>query len=274
MFGKLLKKKRGEEEPVNDAFDFREDTETAGDPGVDISPLVLETPSQSGRPEQSHHTPIVNIVNMVPFEWARPVIAESMGKKVDREVFGKTILFLFLVFLVGLAMGGALYYKSVQGNSLSARLGAAGGELSEFETVAENLALYKSYAEIPNSPPVYVQFYGVSFLAVRNGLLAGKISYSQALSGEVGSRVNRDGFAIETGKRLEDIDMSGVWTITGTVSPRAGGGADSNWAMNFARQATTLFERAGLKAYARVTPASGGRTSGSPDVVATILLWK
>lgn len=215
-------------------------------------------------------------VNMVPFEWAKPVVSEFIGKRLNREVF-KRIFFYILLFSVFASIYGAVsYLEKGKEHTLDIKTSNAIKKIAEYEAVAENLSVYKSYIEIPNDPPVYTQFYGVSFLAVRNGLLVGKISYSSVLSGEAGARVSRDGFALETGKRVEDIGVKGVWILTGTISPRIGSVADSNWSMNFSKQASVLFGRLRINAYTRVMTSSGsGRGGGNDsDVTVTILLWK
>lgn len=217
-------------------------------------------------------------INMVPFEWARPVVTEAISKKVNGEVFKRIFLYAVFFLLCAGVFGGISYYEGLKKKNLNERVNTAASTLSEYEAVAENLSVYKTYIEIPNNPSVYTQFYGVSFLAVRNGFLVGKLSYASEISGEASLRVNRDGFALETGKRLEDINVRGVWTLAGTVSPRAGTVMDSNWSMNFSKQVSVLFGRQGLNAYTRVTAAGTGAGTGrggsSSDMVVTILLWK
>jgi hypothetical protein len=267
-FFKRKKKKEADDFNFDDEYGFP--VETDGESGGKNSGRTSTISAN-----KNNNVPC-DFVNMVPFDWAKPIVSEFIGKKLNREVFKRVFLYLILFAVFASAYGAVNYFEKGREYLLDTKTREFGKKIAEYEAVADNLSVYKSYIEIPNNPPVYTQFYGVSFLAVRNGLLVGKTSYSSTLSGDAGARVSRDGFALETGKRIEDIDIRGVWTLTGTISPRIGSVADSNWSMNFSKQVNVLFGRLRVNAYTRVATSSGtGRGSGNDsDVVVTILLWK
>lgn len=214
-----------------------------------------------------------NPLNAVPFEWARPIIENTVSKHINKEIIKKGAFFLFLFMCFLIFFGTVFFLKTLSEKEIITSTEKNKVKIEEFEAVAENITIYKSYVEIPNTPSIYTQFYGIVFLAVRNGFLVEKLSFSTNLSSDTGGRINKDSFAVDMGKKLENVKVQGIWTLTGILSPRLGAAADGGWSMNFAKQVNILFSKQNVSTYTRVSlPQEMNRDS--PEASVTILLWK
>lgn len=257
--------KKRDKEPVIGEFVFSEEDEKTenGANREEFSSAETETGEQTRK----------NPLNAVPFEWARPVVENTVSKQMNREITRKGTFFIVLLLFFVAVFGLVLFFKTLGEKGIASSMEENDAKIREFEAVAENISIYKSYIEIPNNPSVYTQFYGIAFLAARNGFLVEKISFSSKLSSEVGTRINRDSFAIDMGKKLENVKIQGIWTLTGVLSPRLGSAADSGWSMNFAKQVNILFAKQNVSTYTRMS-APQEMNRDSSEAYVTILLWK
>lgn len=216
------------------------------------------------------------VVNMTPFEWVLPIVSQKASREASAKIVRFFAPFLLLCLLAAGAYSFMLFVLFEKERYVKRSTSDVAAVVAEYEVVADNVAAYKEFAAIPNSPTLNAQFEGVAYLASRNGFLVSGMSFSRELTGEAEQRINKDNFAVETGRSLDSINLDGVWTITGTLSPRsANASGDTNWGMGFAKQAEVLFGRIGRRAYARAVSAESMiRSNQSSEMMITVLLWR
>jgi len=210
-------------------------------------------------------TPVVNIT---PFEWARPVIGKAIDGSINKMVFKTFFVWFILLSVVGGTFGAAWFIDYTEKGRVARRLDAQNTTVKKFADIANSLAEYEEYVSVINTPSMHAQFSGIAFLASRNGFLVEKTVFSSTPLSHVGE----NSFLLETGRKLQNVKILGSWAVTGVLSPRSEVPLDDSWAMNFGRQATVLFSKLGA-AGAHTTLSSRPKSDGGSATV-SVTLWK
>jgi len=233
----------------------------------------------STMPLASSH--IVNEMNMVPFDWTGSIVKDITIHKVSVEIIKRVFLFVIFCCITISMFVGTTFWNSSHQKRITASMADVNSTLRDYEAIMDNFASYKAYVAIPNTPPLYTQFYGIAHLLLSHGFLVRDITFEISPLGSARKIINSDTFALETGQDIKNIHVCGVWSITGVFSTPGKNILDSNWTLNFNKSVSSLMEKQHIYAYTRVTNARNESYASSRSVVTegnnitiTILLWQ
>jgi hypothetical protein len=237
----------------------------------------------AGEPASSLSAPfILKEMNMVPFDWTGSIVRDITVHKVLGEILKKVFLFIILCGLIVSMFIGTTLWKSSHKRRITACISGINSTLRDYEAIMDNFASYKAYIAIPNTPPLYTQFYGIAHLLLSHGFLVRDITFETSPLGSARNIVNSDTFALETGKDMKNTNVCGIWSISGIFSTPGKNVPDSNWTLNFNKSISSLMETQHIHAYTRVANARNDSyassrpltTENNNNITITILLWQ
>lgn len=184
----------------------------------------------------------VSQVNVVPCDWAISILMKTVRQKMTRCAASKAMIGAVLAsIVVSLSVAGGIY-SGMASKEMGHEIETVSSKVSGYEAVGKNLVVYKEYAEIPNDIPLYIQYSAVSFLCMKNGIYLQNMKFSDSITPDI-INAAKESFAIETGKNINSVTVSGVWLVSGIVSPGTKSDtSDSNWIMDLNRQASSMFK--------------------------------
>lgn len=197
---------------------------------------------RSGNDGDSVDDVLVSQVNVVPCDWAISILMKTVRQKMTRCAVSKVMVGAILAsIVVSLSVIGGIY-SGMASKEMGHEIENVSSKVKGYEAVGKNLVIYKEYAGIPNDIPLYIQYSAVSFLCMKNGIYLQNMKFSDAITPDI-LNAAKESFAIETGKNINSVSISGVWIVSGIVSPGTKSDtSDSNWIMDLNRQASSMFK--------------------------------